>query len=170
MSNQESPFGEVVEVYTQDAVLQFQRITIKRKNKPLHTINVTLSKLINGKPNYSNKKEMRLEEHGLSVLCQALMGLKHNVTIKGNTENGKYAEAMFININTNETVNMILSSQNHSRQGLEKSYSVTFYPEYRYKLLAITASQLTLNSQGYKQTISETLSLLKAAAFPAYRQ
>ncbi|MGD8116896.1 hypothetical protein [Vibrio sp. TRT 29B02] len=170
MSNQESPFGEVVEVYTQDAVLQLQRITINRKNKPLHTVIVTLSKLLDGKPNYSNKKEMRLEEHGLTALCQALMGLKHKASIKGNTENGKYAEAMFININTNETMNIILSSENHSRRGLEKSYSVTFYPEYRYKLLAIAVSQLTLNSQGYKQSVSETLSILKAAAFPAYRQ
>ena len=113
---------------------------------------------------------MRLEEDALSSLCQALMGLKHKVSIKGNTEKGKYAEAMFININHNETVNIILSSQSDSKQGLEKSYSVTFYPDYRYKLLAIAVSQLTLNSQGYSQTISETLSLLKAAAFPAYRR
>ncbi|CCO48433.1 conserved hypothetical protein [Vibrio nigripulchritudo SOn1] len=170
MTNQDQPFGEVVEVYTQDALLQLQRITINRQNKPLFTVNVTLSMLEDGRPVFESKKEMRLEEHGLSTLCQALMGLKHQSVIKGNHNKGKYAEAMFININPNETVNIILTSSNHERQGLEKSYSVTFYPDFRYKLLALAVSQLTLNSKGYSQTISETLSLLKAAAFPAYRR
>lgn len=165
-------FGEVVEVYTQKAILQLQRITLRRNNKPLHTVSMTIAPMNNGSVNYSLKKVINLEEDQLSEMCQALMGLKHKVTMNGKRKGQDLAKVVYINLNPDETVNVIFSmfAQDEShRSKRNDSLGITFSPSHRYKLLTVAASQLTLNSEGYKQTISETLSLLKASAFKAYR-
>lgn len=163
-------FGEIAEVYTQKALLQLQRMVVKRANKPLHTVMMTIAPKVNGKVDFSSKKVINLEEEHLAELCQALMGLKHRVQINGNRKDGGFAKALYINLNQDETVNVIFSmySQNSESMGKD-SLGITFSPAHRYKLLTIAVSQLTLNSVGYKQTMSETLSLLKASAFKAYR-
>ncbi|MCG9575370.1 hypothetical protein L1D14_03880 [Vibrio tubiashii] len=164
---EQSPYGEVTEVYTTSAVLQMQRMVIKRSAKMLHTVAITIAPLLNGKVDFSLKRVIQLEEQQLSLFCQSLMGLKHRTQFKGNSRANGFAKVMYVNINPDETVNVIMAEKAESSQ---QKQSITFEPAARYQLLTMAVSQLTLNSIGYKQTMSETLSVLKASAFNAYRK
>ncbi|EHD1698846.1 hypothetical protein M2G93_17145 [Vibrio vulnificus] len=153
-------YGEVVEVYTTKAVLQLQReVKVRNGTKKLHTIRVTIAPIFQGRAHFNDKISMQLEESHLATFCQSMMGLLKNIRIDGAKIAGEKAKVLFININPDETVNLNMSDSESGNLGK----SIIFSPDHRYVLLRLAASQLTLNSQGYEQTIADTLNLLKAS-------
>ncbi|MBF4437564.1 hypothetical protein ERJ77_24375, partial [Vibrio anguillarum] len=72
-------FGEIVELYTATAVMQFQRIPVMKKNKKIECLNVTLAPLMdsgrgNKTANFDKKMVIQLKESGMANLAAALMG------------------------------------------------------------------------------------------------
>lgn len=165
--NIEPEFGELIELYTNTAVIQAQRVPvhIKRHNRLWHLLNVTIAPVVtNGGargPDFSNKLTMQLNESNMSLLAAGLMGLRRNVSIEGTrSPNSADAKVMYLNNNDDETTNIILSSTNGQYKSKQ---SITFQQQERYPLLRMTASQLTKNSQGFEQTVADTLNIIKAS-------
>lgn len=163
--NNAQDFGEVVEVYTPRSVLQVQRMTKQQKAKNLVTIKVTVAPVLEGMPSFSEKHEMLLQEHQLAQFCIAMMGLKLNTEIKGVSKEN-LSKSLYVNINQDNTVNIIST---HKINGAIQKHSITFKPEYRYQLLRLAVSQLTLNSSGYEQSVGDTLNILKASTMSTAR-
>ncbi|AZS26509.1 hypothetical protein DYL72_15565 [Vibrio anguillarum] len=146
--------------------MQFQRIPVMKKNKKIECLNVTLAPLMdsgrgNKTANFDKKMVIQLKESGMANLAAALMGFKRNISIhsSGSPENPS-KKVMYVNLNDDDTTNIIIAeSANNERKNL----SISFKNTERYPLLRLTASQLTLNSTGYNQTITDTLTLIKAS-------
>lgn len=166
MNSEQQVFGEVVEVYTTTALLQLQRQVVQRKQKPLHTVDLTLAPILNGNIDFTKKLVVRFEEQHLATFCQCLMGLRRKCRFDGKRVKGEAAKVVYVNVNDDDTININACDSDNQRHGDSNRFNqyIVFKPEYRYQLLALAASQLTKNSQGYEQTVGDTLNLLKASA------
>ncbi|MDN3661169.1 hypothetical protein [Vibrio agarivorans] len=159
-------YGEVVQVFSHNAQLQLQRHVVQRKSEVLHTVRITLAPRQHSQTDFSKKIIMDLEEHQLSTLCLSLMGLIKNNKIDGVKGEGRNNKIAYININPDETININISNDTGKRQSL----SIVFGQEHRYKLLRLAVTQLTKNSVGYKQTVGDTLNILKASVIGSVKR
>ncbi|ENI4487384.1 hypothetical protein ABXZ88_003256 [Vibrio fluvialis] len=162
MPRDEPAFGELIELYTNTAVIQAQRIPVMKKDRQLHLVNITIAPLVDRVANFDQKITLQLGESAMAYVAAGLMGLKKNLKVDGTrAPNATEAKVLYLNNNDDETTNISLSSLKGQQQKMTRS--ITFKYQERYPLLRIIASQLTKNSVGYEQTIADTLNLIRGS-------
>lgn len=161
MRPDEMTFGELIELYTNTAVIQAQRIPVIKRDKQVHLVNITIAPLIDRVANFDDKISLQLGESAMAYVCAGLMGLKEKIRVDGTrSPNAAESKVLYLNNNMDETTNITLSSLSGTNKNTQ---SITFKHQERYPLLRIIASQLTKNSVGYEQTIADTLNLIRGS-------
>lgn len=165
----DKPYGEIIEVYSQTAVLQLQRVVVNLHSGQLHTCNITIAPLSGAspKPDFALKQTMQFSEDNLATFCLGIMGLVTGQPIKGSTRSDS-AKVCYVNTNSDGTINVVLSQQSRrteqSQTNSKASQSIVFNNGSRFKILRLAATQLAQNSSDYELTMADTLNLLKASA------
>lgn len=160
-------FGELVEHYTNTAVIQIQRIEVNKKQSVKHLCNVTVAPLIrttdSRKADFTSKQTMQVDESDMANLAIGIMGLKTNIAIQGTTK-GDSSKILYVNANQDQTTNIVISTlTNGGGTNARFSQSICFKNSERYPFLRLVVTQLTKNSTQYEQTVADTLNLLKAS-------
>ncbi|MEI8659325.1 hypothetical protein [Vibrio sp. Hal054] len=163
----EPEFGELIELYTNTAVIQAQRVPVMKQKRRWELINITVAPLIENSsegtryPDFSAKIAMQLDESAMAAVCAGLMGLKGNIRVDGTrAPTSTEAKVLYLNNNPDSTTNINMAADNGRAK---RTQSITFSYQDRYPLLRLIASQLAKNSLGYEQTIADTLNLIKAS-------
>lgn len=160
-------FGELVEHYTNTAVIQIQRIEVSKKQSVKHLCNVTIAPLIRSensrRADFTSKQTMQVDESDMANLAIGIMGLKPKIAIQGTTI-GDSSKVLYVNVNQDQTTNIVISTlTNCSGTNAKLSQSICFKNSERYPFLRLVVTQLTKNSTQYEQTVADTLNLLKAS-------
>ncbi|ACH64727.1 hypothetical protein ACTFQF_00555 [Aliivibrio fischeri] len=165
-----SVFGELVELYTQAAVLQLQRVPVTKGEVTVHNLQVTIAPLIafnnqgSRKADFEQKVVMQLTESGIANLAIGLLGFKNAIAIEG-SRHGENAKVLYLNVNENGTTNINISCSlkgQGASTNSRKTQSITFKNAERYPLVRIAVSQLAKNNTDHEQSYADTLNLLKA--------